>query len=167
MASAHGPLLYEGKAKQVFETDHPDEVLVYFKNDATAFNAKKRAQLDGKGSLNCQISSFIFNFLESKGVKTHFLKTKDDCWMLVQRVEVIPLEIVIRNVATGSLCKETPIEQGTKLHSPLLDLYYKDDDLGDPLLTDDRLKMLELVSSTKLSEIKNLAFKVNIFFTKN
>ena len=161
MASAHGPLLYEGKAKQVFETDHPDEVLVYFKNDATAFNAKKRAQLDGKGSLNCQISSFIFNFLESKGVKTHFLKTKDDCWMLVQRVEVIPLEIVIRNVATGSLCKETPIEQGTKLQSPLLDLYYKDDDLGDPLLTDERLKLLGLVSSTKLLEIRTLAFTVN------
>ena len=161
MASAHGPLLYEGKAKQVFETDHPDEVLVYFKNDATAFNAKKRAQLDGKGSLNCQISSFIFKFLESKGVKTHFLNTKDDCWMLVQRVEVIPLEIVIRNVATGSLCKETPIEQGTKLQSPLLDLYYKDDDLGDPLLTDERLKLLGLVSSTKLLEIRTLAFTVN------
>ena len=163
MASTHGSLLYEGKAKQVFETDNPDEFLVHFKNDATAFNAKKHALLDAKGSLNCQISAFIFKFLESKGVKTHFLNTKEDCWMLVQRVEVIPLEIVVRNVATGSLCKETPIEQVTKLQSPLLDLYYKDDGLGDPLLTDARLDLLELVKPGQMAEIQNLAFNVNRF----
>ena len=161
MASTHGSLLYEGKAKQVFETDHPDEFLVHFKNDATAFNAKKHAQLEGKGSLNCQISAFIFKFLESKGVPTHYLDINGDSWMLVQKVEVLPLEIVIRNVASGSLCKETPIEPGTKLCNPLLDLYYKDDDLGDPLLTDERISLLALVSSTKLLEIKTLALTVN------
>ncbi len=163
MASAYGSLLYEGKAKQVYETSHPDEYLVHFKNDATAFNAKKHAQFEGKGSLNCQISACIFRFLESKGVPTHYLDLNDDAWMLVQRVEVIPLEIVIRNVASGSLCKETPIKSGTTLLNPLLDLYYKDDDLGDPLLTDERIKLLGLVSSTTLSEIKTLALTVNSY----
>ncbi len=161
MAPPHGSLLYEGKAKRVFETDHPDQLLVHFKNDATAFNAKKHQSFDGKGSLNCQISSSIFRFLEKEGIPTHFLKNEQDCWMLVQKVDVIPLEIVIRNVATGSLCKETPIAFGTELAEPLLDLYYKDDALGDPLLTKRRLELLGLVTSSQLLNIENLAFRVN------
>ena len=161
MTPNHKSMLYEGKAKRIYSSEIPGEVFVEFKNDATAFNAKKRAQFEGKGSLNCQISAFIFKFLESKGVPTHYLDINGDNWMLVQKVEVLPLEIVIRNVASGSLCKETPIEPGTKLCTPLLDLYYKDDDLGDPLLTDERISLLALVSSTKLLEIKTLALTVN------
>ncbi len=157
----HGPLLYEGKAKRVFLTNDPDKVLVHFKNDATAFNALKHAQIEGKGSLNCQISSAIFNMLAKEGVPTHFLEMENDTWMLVQRVEIIPVEIVIRNIASGSLCKETPINEGEVLANPLLDFYYKDDSLGDPLLTDSRLELLDLVSNEKKAQIKVLAFTVN------
>ena len=161
MAPVHGPLLYEGKAKKIFEIDHPDQVLVHFKNDATAFNAKKHASFHGKGSLNCQISSSIFRFLQKEGIPTHFLNDVEDCWMLVQKVDVFPVEIVIRNIASGSLCKQTPIPFGTELSEPLLDLYYKDDALGDPLLTERRLELLGLISSSQLLDIENLAFRVN------
>ena len=161
MASTHGPLLYEGKAKKFFETDHPEEFLVYFKNDVTAFNSKKHAQMESKGSLNCQISALIFKVLEDNGIPTHFLDFKKDSWMLVQKVEVIPLEIVVRNIASGSLCKETPIKAGTDLLNPLIDFYYKDDELDDPLLTDARLDILDLVSLSQRKEIKNLALRVN------
>ena len=123
MASPQGPLLYEGKAKQIFATDNPEEFLVYFKNDVTAFNSKKHAQMESKGSLNCQISALIFKLLEGNGIPTHFLDFKKDSWMLVQKVEVIPLEIVVRNIASGSLCKETPIKAGTVMSSSfVLDL---------------------------------------------
>ncbi len=161
MESPHGPLLYEGKAKKIFATDYPEEFLVYFKNDVTAFNSKKHAQMESKGSLNCQISALIFKLLESNGVPTHFLELKKESWMLVQKVEVIPLEIVVRNIASGSLCKETPIKAGTELLNPLIDFYYKDDELADPLLTDARLDLLDLISLSQREEIKKLALRVN------
>ena len=156
-----GSLLYEGKAKRVFRTDHPDKFLVHFKNDITAFNSKKHAQLNDKGILNCQISALIFQFLKEKGVPNHFLRIEDECWMLVQKVEVIPLEVVVRNIASGSLCRETPLKPSTKLSRPLVDFYYKDDDLGDPLLTDERLELLELISKSQKNDIRNLALQVN------
>ncbi len=161
MASSEASLLYEGKAKRVFKTKIPDQVLVHFKNDVTAFNSKKHAELKFKGSLNCQISAFIFKFLEENDIPTHFLNIQDDCWMLAQKVDVIPLEIVVRNIATGSLCKETPLKSGEELPKPLIDLYYKDDALDDPLLTDARLDLLGLVSSSQKMEIKSVALKVN------
>ncbi len=161
MASFQGPLLYEGKAKKVFGTDHPEECLVLFKNDITAFNSKKHAHLESKGSLNCQISALVFKLLERNGIPTHFLAVREDSLMLVQKVEIIPLEIVVRNVASGSLCKETPIKAGSKLAHPLVDFYYKDDDLADPLLTDARLDLLDLVTLSQRMEIKNLALRVN------
>ena len=136
MSPDHGALLYEGKAKRIYATDHPEQVLVEYKNDATAFNAQKKAQLEDKGRLNCQISARLFELLESQGIPSHYLGLAGDTWMLVQRVEVIPLEVVLRNIATGSLCRQTPIPEGTRIDPALLDLYYKDDDLGDPLLTD-------------------------------
>ena len=120
MTPDHGPLLYEGKAKRVFAADQPDRVLVEFKNDATAFNALKRAELEGKGRLNCQISARLFEMLEREGVPTHYLGLAAETWMLVQHVDVIPLEVVIRNVATGALCKQTPIAAGTELSPALL-----------------------------------------------
>mgnify|MGYP006051748993 FL=1 len=157
MSPDHGELLYEGKAKRIYATDHPDQVLVEYKNDATAFNAQKKAQLADKGRLNCQISARLFELLEGRGVPSHYLGLAGDTWMLVQRVEVIPLEVVLRNIATGSLCRQTPIAEGTPINPALLDLYYKDDDLGDPLLTEARV----LVDDARLSAIEQLARRIN------
>ncbi|HGY5540119.1 MAG TPA: phosphoribosylaminoimidazolesuccinocarboxamide synthase [Prochlorococcus sp.] len=161
MTPDHGELLYEGKAKRVFASDQRDRVLVEFKNDATAFNALKRAELDDKGRLNCQISARLFEILERNGVPTHYLGLAGETWMVVQPVKVIPIEVVIRNVATGSLCKQTPIPAGTELSPPLLDLYYKDDTLGDPLLTESRLELLGLINPEQRLEIEQLARSVN------
>ena len=161
MSPDHGELLYEGKAKRIYATKHPDQVLVEFKNDATAFNAQKKAQLADKGRLNCQISARLFELLEAQGVPCHYLGLAGDTWMLVQRVEVIPLEVVLRNIATGSLCRQTPIAEGTPINPALLDLYYKDDDLGDPLLTEARVRLLGLVDDARLSAIEQLARRIN------
>ena len=125
MTPDHGELLYEGKAKRVFASTDPDRVLVEFKNDATAFNAQKKAQLDDKGRLNCQISARLFELLEREGVPTHYCGLAGETWMLVRRVEIIPLEVVLRNTATGSLCRQTPIAEGTSIEPALLDLYYR------------------------------------------
>ena len=156
-----GPLLYEGKAKRVYATDQPDLVAVEFKDDATAFNAEKKASLAGKGERNCRISALVFEWLEARGVPTHFLGVEGDRWMLVRPVKVVPIEVVVRNVAAGSLCRQLPIAPGSPLDPPLLDLYYKDDALGDPLLTEARLERLQLVSSGQLQAITELAMAVN------
>ena len=156
-----GALLYEGKAKRVFATDQADLVAVEYKDDATAFNALKKAQLAGKGELNCRISALLFEHLAARGVPTHYLGVDGATWMLVKPVTVIPIEVVIRNVAAGSLCKQMPIEQGTVLEPPLLDLYYKDDAYGDPLLTEARLERLALVTSEQRQAIEVLARQVN------
>ncbi len=156
-----GPLLYEGKAKRVYATDQPDLVAVEFKDDATAFNAEKRASLAGKGERNCRISALVFEWLEGRGLSTHYLGVEGDRWMLVRPVKVVPIEVVVRNVAAGSICRQLPIAPGTPLDPPLLDLYYKDDALGDPLLTEARLERLQLVSSGQLQAISELAMAVN------
>ena len=156
-----GALLYEGKAKRVFATDQADLVAVEYKDDATAFNALKKAQLAGKGELNCRISALLFEHLAARGVPTHYLGVDGATWMLVKPVKVIPIEVVIRNVAAGSLCKQMPIAQGTVLEPPLLDLYYKDDAYGDPLLTEARLERLALVTSEQRQAIEVLARQVN------
>ena len=161
MTPDHGELLYEGKAKRVFASSDPDQVLVEFKNDATAFNAQKKAQLEHKGRLNCQISARLFELLEREGVPTHYGGLAGETWMLVRRVEIIPLEVVLRNTATGSLCRQTPIAEGTSINPALLDLYYKDDALGDPLLTESRVLLLGVTDSVRLSAIEQLARRVN------
>ena len=161
MTIPHGDLLYEGKAKRIYAGSRDQQVLVEFKNDATAFNAQKKAQLDDKGRLNCRISACLFELLEREGIPTHYCGIADETWMVVQRVEVIPVEVVLRNIATGSLCRETPIAQGTALEPALLDLYYKDDALGDPLLTDARLALLGLMTSELREQIEVLARDVN------
>lgn len=162
MTISHGELLYEGKAKRIFACERDGQVLVEFKNDATAFNAQKKAQLDEKGRLNCRISACLFELLEREGIPTHYLYLAGDTWMVVQHVEVIPIEVVLRNIATGSLCRETPLPQGTTLDPALLDLYYKDDALGDPLLTDSRLALLDLISGEMRQGIEALARRVNV-----
>ncbi len=158
----HGSLIYEGKAKRVFTSQSsPDEVFIEFKNSATAFNALKKAEFHDKGRLNCQISASLFEVLETHGIPTHYLGVVSDTWMAAQNVQIIPLEIVIRNIATGSLCKETPIKAGTELNPALLDIYYKDDDLGDPLITEARLDKLGLLTNDQRSDVEDLARRVN------
>ena len=156
-----GSLLYEGKAKRVYETDQPDLVAVEYKDDATAFNALKKAQLEGKGVLNNQISARLFELLERDGIPTHYRALQEPNWMLVRPVRIVPVEVVIRNTAFGSLCKQMPIEPGTPLDPPLLDLYYKDDAYGDPLLTDARLERLALLTPEQRRELERLALAVN------
>ena len=156
-----GSLLYEGKAKRVYATDQSDLVAVEFKDDATAFNALKKAQLAGKGQMNCQISARLFELLEAAGIPTHYLALQQPNWMLVRPVRIVPVEVVVRNTAFGSLCKQMPIAPGTALEPPLLDLYYKDDAFGDPLLTDARLERLALLTPEQRLELERLAFGVN------
>ncbi|MCX5968787.1 MAG: phosphoribosylaminoimidazolesuccinocarboxamide synthase [Cyanobacteria bacterium] len=160
-AAAIGALLYEGKAKRVYATDQPDLVAVEYKDDATAFNALKKAQLSGKGALNCRISALLFEHLERLGIPTHYLGVRDTLWMMVRPVRVIPVEVVVRNIAAGSLCRQMPIAPGSLLEPPLIDLYYKDDALGDPLLSEERLERLALVSPEELRAIRELALRVN------
>ncbi|MEB3254045.1 MAG: phosphoribosylaminoimidazolesuccinocarboxamide synthase [Synechococcus sp.] len=161
MSPAHGELLYEGKAKRVYASDRADQVLVEFKNDATAFNAQKKAQLEDKGRLNCQISARLFELLETQGIPSHYVGLASETWMVVQRVEIIPLEVVLRNIATGSLCRQTPIAEGTAIDPALLDLYYKDDALGDPLLTEARVRLLGVVDDGQMAAIERLARRIN------
>jgi len=161
MNHIQGSLIYEGKAKRVFACENPNRVLIEFKNDATAFNAKKRSEIDGKGRLNCKISAALFKLLELNGIPTHFLELQSETFMIADKINVIPLEVVIRNIATGSLCRETPINQGTILNPPLLDYYYKDDELGDPILTERRLKLLDLISTLQIEKIETITKTVN------
>ena len=156
-----GPLLHEGKAKRVYATDREDRVAVEFKDDATAFNAVKKAQLAGKGSLNCRISALLFEHLARRGVPTHFLAIHGEHWMLARSVRIVPVEVVVRNVAAGSLCRQMPIAAGTPLEPPLLDLYYKDDALGDPLLSEARLERLGLLTPQQRGRLAELALQVN------
>jgi phosphoribosylaminoimidazole-succinocarboxamide synthase len=160
-AASIGALLHEGKAKRVHATDRDDVVAVEYKDDATAFNALKKASLPGKGALNCRISALLFEHLAARGVPTHFLGVIDDLWMAVRPVRVIPLEVVVRNIAAGSLCRQMPIAAGTPLDPPLIDLYYKDDSLGDPLLSEERLQRLAVVTPDQLATLRELALTVN------
>ena len=134
---------------------------VEYKDDATAFNALKKAQLAGKGELNCQISARLFELLERDGIPTHYIALEPPNWMLVRPVRIVPVEVVVRNTAFGSLCKQMPIAPGTPLEPPLLDLYYKDDGFGDPLLTEARLGHLGLVTPEQRCQLEELARQVN------
>ena len=154
-------LLHEGKAKKVFQTDRPGVVAVQYKDDATAFNAQKKAQLAGKGLLNWEISARLFEALEGQGIASHYLGCLEPGWMVVQEVEIVPVEVVLRNRAAGSLCRQLPIEPDTPLQPALLDLYYKDDALGDPLLTEARLELMQLLSAAERVELEKLARGVN------
>ena len=140
-------LIYEGKAKKIFSHDDANKVIIEFKDDATAFNSLKKAKFEGKGKLNCLISARIFELLIKKNIPTHFIELKNENTMIAQKIKVIPLEIVLRNIAYGSLCKQTTIESGTVLAEPLIDIYLKNDELNDPLITKDRIKLMKILSS--------------------
>ena len=154
-------LIYEGKAKKVFTHDDSDKVIIEFKDDATAFNALKKAKFEGKGKLNCLISARIFELLIKNNIPTHFVELKNENTMIAQKINIIPLEIVLRNIAYGSLCKQTTIESGTVLEKPLIDIYLKNDALNDPLITKDRIELMNIVSTEHLDLILELTLKIN------
>lgn len=153
--------LYEGKAKILYATDDPEVLTSFFKDDATAFNAQKRGQIPEKGRLNCAIATHLFRLLESKGIPTHWIDTPSDREMRVQAVSIVPLEVVVRNLAAGSLCQQTGLPLGTVLEPPLVEFYYKNDDLGDPLLTRDRIRAMNLADEAQMTEITRLATSIN------
>ncbi len=156
-------LMYEGKAKKLYTTNSENLLISEFKDDLTAFNAEKKGNEAGKGALNCKISSEIFKLLEKDGVKTHFVNQLNENHMLVKKVSIIKIEVVIRNIATGSLTKRLGIKDGTELPFSLVEFYYKDDALGDPLINDEHCILLDLVSNeAELEELKRLAREVNM-----
>ncbi len=138
-------LLYEGKAKKLYATEDEDLLIAEFKDDLTAFNAQKKGSESGKGSLNCQISAQLYKLLEKEGIKTHLIKTIDSNHQLVKKVKIIPIEVVVRNTATGSLSKRLGIEDGLELPFTLVEFYLKDDDLNDPIICEDHCMILNLV----------------------
>lgn len=152
---------YEGKAKILYSTADPDILLTYFKDDATAFNAQKKGTIQGKGEMNCTIASALLQWLETKGIPTHFISQPKADEMLVKAVTIIPVEVVVRNIAAGSLCKQTGLAQGMVLPQPLVEFYLKDDALGDPLLTGDRLMLLNIVTPEQVTQLKDYALKIN------
>ena len=153
--------LYEGKAKILYRTDDPDVLRTVFKDDATAFNAQKRGRIVGKGEVNCTVSAALFQYLEARGIATHFLAQTQPTEMAVRAVRILPLEVVVRNLAAGSLCKQTGLPLGYALPAPLVEFYYKNDDLGDPLLTQERLLLLKLATPEQIEQLRNLALAIN------
>ena len=154
-------LIYEGKAKKVFSHHDVNKVIIEFKDDATAFNAMKKAKFEGKGKLNCLISAKIFELLIQNNIPTHFIELQNENTMIAQKIKVIPLEIVLRNTAYGSLCKQTTIKPGTVLAKPLVDIYLKDDELNDPLITKERIELMNILSIKDLDLIIDLTLKIN------
>ncbi len=153
--------VYEGKAKILYTTEDPDVLLTHFKDDATAFNAQKRGTIQGKGEMNCAISTHLFQLLQSQGIATHWIASPSPNTMRVRNVTIIPLEVVVRNLAAGSLVRETGLPVGQSLSPPLVEFYYKSDDLGDPLLTRDRIAALALASEAQVARLDALARQIN------
>lgn len=155
-------MLYEGKGKKLFATSDENVVIAEFKDDLTAFNAEKKGAESGKGALNCQISSLLFELLAKNGVEGHYIKRLNDIDMLCKKVSIIPIEVVVRNIATGSLTKRLGISEGSVLPFALVEFYYKDDALGDPIINDEHCKILGLVKEQdELEVLKAEARKVN------
>lgn len=153
--------LYEGKAKKVYLTTDPDVVLVSYKDDATAFNGIKKGTIKGKGVVNNVCSNHLFRLLEEKGVPTHYVEQINERETYVKKVQIVPLEVIVRNIAAGSLSKRLGIPEGTKLATTVLEFSYKNDDLGDPLINDYHALAMELATPEEIETIKKMAFKVN------
>ncbi|WP_062052256.1 phosphoribosylaminoimidazolesuccinocarboxamide synthase [Bacillus sp. JCM 19034] len=156
-----GALLYEGKAKKIYKTDKPNELWIEYKDSATAFNGEKKETLAGKARLNNEITTLIFDYLQKNGVESHFIKRLSETEQLVKEVEIIPLEVVVRNVVAGSLSKRLGIEEGTQLETPIVEFYYKDDDLGDPLVTEDHIAILQVAAPEDLQILREKGKEVN------
>lgn len=155
--------LYEGKAKKVFATENPDYVIVSYKDDATAFNGLKKGTISGKGAINNRMTNYMFKLLEKEGVPTHLVEELNDRETVVKKVEIVPLEVIVRNVAAGSFSKKLGIEEGTPLKQPTLEFSYKNDDLGDPFINDYYALGLGLATKEEIEAITKYAFKVNEF----
>ena len=161
-----GAQLYEGKAKKVYATSDPDLVIVDYKDDATAFNGEKKGTIVGKGVINNKMTNYMFGLLEKEGVPTHLVEELSDRETLVKKVEIVPLEVIVRNVAAGSFSKKLGIEEGRKLSCPTLEFSYKNDDLGDPFINDYYALALDLATKEEIETIGKYAFKVNEFMLK-
>lgn len=155
--------LYEGKAKKVYATNDPDLVIVDYKDDATAFNGEKKGTISGKGAINNRMTNYMFKMLEKEGVPTHLVEEISDRETIVKKVSIVPLEVIIRNVAAGSFSKRMGVEEGTKLLTPILEFSYKNDDLGDPFINDYYALALGLATKEEIDTIAKYAFKVNEF----
>ena len=156
-----GEQLYEGKAKKVFATDDPDIVIVDYKDDATAFNGLKKGTIAGKGVINNKMSNMMFRIMEQHGIPTHFVEELSDRETAVKKVQIVPLEVIIRNTAAGSFSKRYGVPEGKKLPVTVLEFSYKNDDLGDPLINDYHALAMELATPEEIETIKRMAFKVN------
>ena len=154
-------VLYEGKAKIVYNTDEADKLIVYFKDDATAGNGEKKGTIQNKGIINNKMSEFFFKLFKDNGIATHYLETLNEREMLVKKLDMIALEVIVRNVAAGSLAKRLGFEEGTVLKTPVLEYCYKNDALGDPLLNRYHIMVLDVASVYELDQIEHIAFSVN------
>jgi phosphoribosylaminoimidazole-succinocarboxamide synthase len=154
-------MMYEGKAKKIYATDKADEVIVYYKDDATAFNGEKKGQIEDKGVLNNAITSVLFNLLEKEGIKTHFIEKLNEREQLCKKVEIVPLEVIVRNVAAGSMAKRLGLEEGFPLKTTVFEICLKDDALGDPLINDYHAVGIGAASFEELNKIYEMTAKVN------
>lgn len=154
-------MLYEGKAKKVYKTDDPKKFIVEYKDDATAFNGQKKGQIAGKGIVNNTMTNIIFRMLEAKGVPTHLVEQLSERETLVKAVKIIPLEVIVRNVSTGSFSERYGVEEGRVFKAPAVEFSYKNDELGDPFINDGNILALELATKEQLTDIKNYACKIN------
>ncbi|MCC0683580.1 phosphoribosylaminoimidazolesuccinocarboxamide synthase [Clostridioides sp. ZZV14-6345] len=154
-------LLYEGKAKQVYSTDNENEYVVYYKDDATAFNGEKKAEISSKGILNNKISTIIFEMLKENNINTHFIKSLSDREMLVKKVDILPLEVIVRNIAAGSICKRVGLEEGVVFDEPIFEISYKNDAYGDPMLNDDYAVAMKLATREELKFLREETLKIN------
>jgi len=165
MTLMKGTMLYEGKAKKIFETVDPDRVIQYFKDDATAFNAQKKGTIVEKGIVNNKVSERLFRLLEEGGVPTHFVERLNDREMLTKKVRIVPIEVVVRNIIAGSLAKRLGLKEGEAIAPPIVEFYYKNDALGDPLITEEHIRLLNLADPGMVGQIKDLALKINRLLT--
>lgn len=154
-------LLYEGKAKKVYATDDSQFVIVEYKDDATAFNGQKKGTIAGKGVVNNRVSNFLMSMLMDNGVPTHYVQELSDRETLVKKAEIIPLEVIIRNISAGSFCKRYGVEEGIHFKKPIIEFSYKNDDLGDPLITESHIEALNLSDSNELNRIKRMSQQIN------
>jgi len=159
-------MLYEGKAKKVYKTDESDKYIVEYKDDATAFNGVKKGTIADKGIVNNKMSNLLYAMLEEKGIPTHLVETLNDRETLVKAVKILPLEVIPRNIAAGSISKRLGIEEGTPLKTPVLELCYKNDELGDPMINDYHIFALDLATKEQLDKVKEYAFKINDILIK-
>ena len=153
--------LYEGKAKKVYETEDKNFYIVSYKDDATAFNGLKKGTIEGKGVVNNRVTNFLMKMLEEKGIPTDFVEELNDRETVVKAVKIVPLDVIVRNIAAGSLSKRLGIAEGVKLNSTVLEYCYKDDELGDPMINEYHIAALNIATKKELEEISNYAFKIN------